>query len=339
MPRRRNSGHRKSSSRDKSVGTLNLGNEARNARRRLQRLINQDDSDLYNIPSPKEYTIEKLRNRLEAGERLETIVDELRGLTSSNIKSGATVTNFGYRLSNDEKKALRYAVSKANRNITLARKKFNDIQDVFPETFSYTDFIQNISGPDAVKYKIEDLGVFTRDKLVPIAVNELGEAGTQAEKEYYTRIIERENERRANQFKDFDPTQPNTFLRVTADFGKKPIQITGETTREQLKKRAKTWDDPARIYRSNLFLTNYIKALDNFEAILRHNGMINSTIQMRIDYIREVIPRFYNNEEAIFNIAYTIPGIDIGIMYDSFGTELNFTAIYDAWTLAEDTYL
>ena len=339
MRRRRDSARNKPSSRDTRGVELNLVNEARNARRRLRALMDSEDSELYYIPNPGEYTTEKLRNRLEAGEKVETIVDELRGLTSSNIKSGATVTNLGYRLSNEEKKALRSAISKANRNITFARRKFNDIQDVFPETFNYTDFIQNISGPDAVKYKIEDLGVFTKDKLVPIAVNEIGEAGTQAEKEYYIRIIERENERRANQFKDFDPTQPNTFLRVTADFGKKPIQITGETTRDQLKKRAKTWDDPARIYRSNLFLTNYIKALDNFEAVLRHNGMINSTIQMRIDYIREVIPRFYNNEEAIFNLSNTIPGIDIGLMYDSFGTELNFTAIYDAWTLAEDTYL
>lgn len=320
----------------------NLKREAENARRRIKAFTIRPDSDNYLIPDVSDYTLVSLMERLAAGETTRHIMRELKNLTAEKIKTGIpvyVVSATGYQLKPAENRRIIKAVSEANQNIRQARQKFADFTEILPQEFSARDLVQNATSSESIENKINDLALFTPENLIPTAVNDDGEAGTVAEYQYYRNILERENERRAQIRAENDPRTNKGFFRQQSDYDSEDINIDAISSMDTLRKRAETWDDPARIYRANMYLTNYEKALDMFAGVLINNGYWNDVIEERIEYIRDVIGRLYFNEKAITFASTRMPNIDISLLYGGGNGDFDFASIYDAWCDIEDMYL
>lgn len=295
-----------------------LVKEARNARRRIADFSKRPDAGNYIVPSVADYRLDALINRIEGGESVRSVLKDVRNVTADNIRKGkgaVAVSANGYKLSTQEAGKLKRAMDEANRNIRAARKKFTDFKDVMPPEFSYKELVFNIVNAETVNNRINDLGLFTPDKLLPTAINKLGEAGTEAESTYYRRILERENQRRlSNQSKNDPRKNKNGYFLQQDDYDSQPIDIDAIKDFETLKQRAITWDDPARIYRANLFLDNYLNSLETFESILVTNGQFSDEEQEKFDKIREIIGKLYFNEEAITYLTKNMPQLSITVI-------------------------
>lgn len=330
----------KPSARIKKSTRENLAREAANTRRRIAQ-FNKKYSDEYIVPESSDYLLASLLLRIDAGEKPAALLREMRNITADKIITTPRkyVTSTGYTIPSRDYKRLSLAIKTANKNIREARTKYSDFADVFPDEFSTHDVISSVIDSESIEHKISDLSVFTPENLVVVAVNDAGEAGTTAEVEYYKRILERENRRRQQKREEVTSEDFQGFFLTQSEADRKNIPIESITSISDLKRRAETWDDPARIYRANLFLANYEKSLSNFEAILRTGFYMNDTIQERFDYIREVIAQLYNNEKAINYISSRMPNIDISLISGALYGEVNFDEVYNAWTEAEEMFL
>ena len=161
-------------------------------------------------------------------------------------------------------------------------------------------------------------------------------------------ILERENQRRSSQREQQAiianaPEQFEGFLISQNKYDTRQMNID-EFTVDVMRKRAETWNDPARVYRANIFLDNYNKSLDGFRNALATSGYLNSDIEAKINKIQSIIGGLYNNEKAITFISKYMPMLDIAIisgqvvsgdMEDSF----DFSEIYYDWLVVEDDWL
>lgn len=329
------------SSRIKNSTRDRLVKEAANTRKRIAAFKKRDDYASFDVPEASDYLLASLLQRIDAGERPSSILREMKNITADKIinQPKPFVTASGYSIPPSEYKKLSLAINTANRNITEARKKFSDFADVLPDKFSLHDVATQVSNLQSLKNKIKDVSVFIPENLIPQAINKAGEAGTVAEVEYYKTILERENKRREQLREQNDPTNKQGFFLMQADAERRQIPIDNISSLSELKRRAETWDDPARIYRANLFLANYEKALDKFETILRTGFYMNNTIEERLEYIRNVIAQLYNNEKAITYISTRMPNIDIGLISGVLYGDVNFDEVYNAWIEAEEMFL
>lgn len=348
MPKRKPRKVKRPTLRDKSniskKSYANLEREARNARRRLKTFSEREDAAYYDIPDPSDYTLATLVQRVNNGESIRSVLREVRNLRADKIKQGAptpSVSSTGYVLKPEEKKAIVKAVNTANKNIRQARKKFADFADVLPNEFVASDLISGAVSSESITNKIEDLSLFVSENLAPTAINESGEAGTIAERDYYRRILARENRRRAKNRELNNPTNQEGYFRQQMDYDTQEIDIDNIKTMEDLHKRAEAWDDPARVQRANMYLVNYESSLGLFESVLINNGYYNSTVQERFDYIRDVISRLYFNEEAITFAANRMPDLSIHVISPpgEVAGFVDFDAIYESWIDMEDMFL
>lgn len=313
-----------------------LRDESAKARRRIKDFAKRDDAGAYFIPDSNDYLLDSLLNRVQQGEKVSSIVKEVKGITSKKIQSGTPLnvqTMNEYSLSPSEKRRVTAAVKKANENIRQARKDFDFALDILPEEFDAKKFVENIGSKESLSAHLKGLDLFTPENLVPTAVNDLGEAGTKAEYEYYTMILERENQRRARIREITTPNEQTQYIVQQSDYDKRNIDLSKIVGREERKNRAETWDDAKRVYRANLFLTNYRDSLKLTEAVMRTNGLMNDTIKERFDFIYDVINKTFNNEDAITHLIYFMPTIDISIISGgvSLGAE-TFNTIYNEWS-------
>lgn len=342
-----------------SVRMLNIiTKEAANVRRRISRTLARYGDEISSALDPVAYRLENILSRIASGEKVSSIRREINGIGAESIRAEAPAkitTESGYTLTPAENIKLRRAVAQANKNIVEARKKFDVAADIMPQEFTIQDMQQKIVGKEGVERQVELLQLFTPENLVPKAVFETGEAGTQAEFEYYAKTLEQENERRAETARnikqiaeqangdEFDETIQG-FFRTQAVTDAKPIDIGRIQDMETLKRRASTWDDPARLKRANDYLSRYEQQLDLLEYLLDHNGFMNEHIEKRFDYIRDVISRMYGNEKLITYVARYIPAIDISAISptgqgESWYGEVPFDEIYNAFTEIEDDFL
>lgn len=320
----------------------NLERQAENARRRIKAFSKREDALNYFVPDIDDYKMEALVRRLEAGEANRSILRELRNITAEKIMSGTplhVLMKDGNKLPYQDAVRLNKAITDANRNIVAARAKYPDFVDILPDKFSPREIMSNMVDAGSVATKINDLSLFTPDNLIPIAVNDEGLAGTYAEYHYYRNVLERENERRQHKREQNDPTTQSGFFLQQNNYESRDIDIDNIASIDELKQRAITWDDPARVYRANLFLSNYEKSLDMFAAALINSGYWNDVVEERVEYIRNIIARLYFNEEAISYLSMRVPNIDISLLYAGANGDVDFDSIYNAWTYIEDEWL
>lgn len=331
----------KASARIKKSTRDRLAKEAANTRSRIAAFKKKDYSSSYDVPEASDYLLANLLLRIDAGEKPSSILKEMKNITADKIinQPKPFITTSGYSIKPAEYKKLQLAIKTANKNIREARSIYSDFADVLPDEFSLHDVASQVTNLQGIKNKISDVSVFTPENLIPQAVNSSGETGTIAEVEYYKRILERENKRREQLREETAPGKVEGFFLMQGDAERKEIPVNDITSLSELKRRAETWDDPARLYRANLFLANYEKSLDRFETILRTGFYMNDTIEERFEYIRNVIAQLYNNEKAISYISSRMPNIDIGLISGALYGDVNFDEVYNAWIDAEEMFL
>lgn len=314
--------------------------EAEKTRNRIKRFM-KNNPEGYNVPDPGIYTLSALLKRIEAGEKPAAIVKELKSITSTSLKasrSSPIISDSGYELQPSELSSLRKAVNTANRNISRARKKYSDFADIMPAEFSYESVIKSVISPESVRNKLKDLSLYTPKNLIPTSINDIGEAGTIAERDHMRNILERENMRRLERQEENRNLEDGGYFKQQSDYDTQTIDIDSIKSFDNLKKRAETWDDSARVTRANLFLENYTQSLNMFETILMENQYWNSTVGERIDFIRDTINSLYFNEKAITYLSTRVPDIDISLLYAGGTGDVDFSSIYDAWCEIADEF-
>ena len=328
-----------------------LKKEAKNARERIRNFSNRSDSDNYKIPDTSLYTLNELLFRIESGESVKNVISELRGITSKSILQGGidmSSSDYGFEMTRDQRNDLRAAVNLANKAIRDAKQKNPDFADVFPQEFSYSELSSTVVSENHLDNILSDLSKYTREGMDLTAVEGTGEAITKAELARLERILTTENERRAGQ-REQEAIQANNpdlfegFLRSQQRYDTQPIKID-ELNLSTLRKRAGTWDDPARTYRANMFLHNYDKSLNEFSGQMIINGYSTEDFQIRVNHIQEIIGKLYNNEEAITYISKYMPNLNIAIISgrivsaDS-DAAFDFNELYYDWLRIEDEWL
>ena len=327
--------------------------EANNVRSRIREFLKRPDSGEYFVPDTSNYTLDSLGKRIMNGETVKGILAEIRRVTADNLKKVSAqpvVSDFGYKLKPSEQRAIHEAVNKANANITEARNKWNDplFTDVLPELRNANEIIRKATDYESIQFQLELLKEFVPEKLDVIAIDEYGTAGTEAEANTLRKTLERENKRRdAVRRQIMDNVKENGGFFYDQDtYESKPIDIKAIEDLDQLRYKAGIWDDAGTVIRANRWLQNYEKALNNMQAILINQGMLNSTIEERINYIHDIISKIYNNAKIITLISRTIPNIEIELI--SHGADdglinvygnINFDAIYNSWSVVDEDFL
>lgn len=313
----------------------NLKRDAENVRRRIAQFARRADATNFIIPARELYTLKALSERILNGESVAAIRKEIKKVTAENIAKAKPLrvkSETGYEIPAADVAALQRAVNNANRNIRAARKKFDKLGDVIPEEFSLPDIYRTMTGPTSVKNTINDLKLYTPKNLQPIAINDAGEAGTRAEYQRAKNIIERENERREAMREMQQPgkTESGYFV-VQEEYNTRPVNMDMIPDLPSLRNRAEYYSDYNRVMRANFFLTKYTETLDDFQGALITGGMYNNRVGQRLDAIRDIIDKMWNNEELITIASTTIPGIDIALISDVIVGDVDFSEIYDAW--------
>lgn len=311
--------------------------EARKARKRITSFSLRSDSNNYVIPRIEDYKLESLLNRIAAGENYNSVLKEVKNIQVKNITSGIPsdlTSAFGYTLNRSDIKRLRNQVVRANEVIRQAKEVNPEFSDIYPSEFNVNELLTKIVNPTTYSNLIERLNYYVPENMQIMAVPETGEAITVAEYKHYVDILEAENKRRERNYNTalaFEQGKKKGFIRVQNRFDEEQLDIAS-MSRKDLKRRAATWDDPARVYRANLFLTNYSASFEDFVANFRKTVGSNDVIEARFAYIRELIARFYNNEEAIDYISTRMPMINIAIISGVLTGDVDFDAVYNDWT-------
>lgn len=322
-----------------------LKSEAEKARSRLRSFSKRADSDNYFAPDSSEYTLAKLLKRIGNGESVRSVLREVRNLTADKLKLGKAkpvVSDLGYTLKPSEVRAIKSAVTEANKNISKAREKFDFAKDILPEMKNAQEVIRKAVNSDSIKFQLDLLKQYTPENLIPTAINEYGEAGTKAEVYETTKILEKENDRRKKIRETLDPQVIQGYFVSQDDYDTREINIKDIVGIQGLRSRAETWDDFAITVRANKFLYNYEKTLELVEVAMQARGFYNETIEERFAFIKETIGKLYNHEEEITFISKRMPFLDISIISpskgESAGGSVDFDEIYNAWTYVDDLF-
>lgn len=311
----------------KSYSTLKKN--AENARRRI-RNINAKFGDI--VVNPNDYKLNSLLKRIENGESSRAINAELRRIRLANYSDfqEASVTSLtGYVIPASKATAIKKAIDKANKNISKARDKYKDFQDLLPNEFSFNKVTSEITGSKGVENFLEDIKLFTPAKLNIVPKFETGEAITLAEYEFNKRILDRENLRRAK-YREEMKTSNDGYFMVQNEYESRPIDIQSIPTRDELTRRAEVWNDIHVTNRANQWVYNYEGILNQFETVLIKKGMYNDRIEKRFDFIRSMLEKITNNADAIQFVSTRMPSIDITLFYNDSG-EISFADIYSDW--------
>lgn len=325
-----------------------LKKEAGNARRRINNFLKRSDAYEYFVPSQESYTLANLLERVGAGESVKSLLKEVRAITAEKITTSTStpvVSKLGYKLKQSEAKAIRDAVTKANKNIREAREKFDIAVDILPELKSSDKIIAQAVNSTSIKNQLDILNQYTPENLIPIAINESGEAGTQAELYETTKILELENERRKRLRDQTEKQIVHGYLVDQNQYESRDIDIESIETIKDMRRMAGTWSDYGAVVRANIYLQNYSDSLELLTASLINIGMYNETVGDMIKFIHKTISKLYNNEEAISFISRYVPEVSIAIVSppagerESVASSMDFKEIYDAWTGIKELFL
>lgn len=315
-----------------------LKRDATNARRRIINFLKRDDSSKYTVPLASDYTISKLIKRIEKGETVKAITSELRSITANNIiDANRAKKKRDFKISKSQSKELSELIKNANTNIRAAKSHFKYFKDIFPKEFKVKEVKDNIKSERGFKDALEDLALYTPDRLIPRAINDDGEVGTEAEATHYRNMLERENERRRRRKENFNPRESGGFFMSQSEYDTKEINIAS-LNMEQLRKKAMIWDEPARIQRADIFLTNYENALEGLEASFIMNGLYNDKVEEMFNFIHQTLSNMYGDLEAIDYISTRVPGIDITLISGILAGDVDFYEIYEAWKSVHDLF-
>lgn len=313
----------------------NLMREAENARRRIRAFEQRVDANNYFIPDAQDYTIAALAERLLSGESYASIMREVKNQTATKIKSGvpSTIqTESGLKIKPSEQNKLKQSVAQANQLIREARAKYPDFAEHMPAEFDYSTIVESAYTENYIRNQINDINkFFTPENLRPGTSPIQGEPGTMAEYLYFRAILERENQRREEMRKENETNTKNGFFKQSRYDDRDPIDIDAIQTRERLIKRAITWDDPARIYRANLFLGNYERTWDTFYDSLTHHIGENAELDQKVERMKKIIDKLYFNEKAITFASMRTPSVDISLISGQISGNVSLDEIFDAW--------
>lgn len=325
--------------------------ELTNARRRIARFNSVYGDVVTSTLDPSAYTVNAILERVEAGEKVNTIIKEVKNIGHEALiqaKPEPIVTETGYTLTPAETANILKAMQTANQNIEQARRKFSDLTDLMPEKFTVEQMKQSITGVESVESHLRRLSFFTKDKLVPTGLFETGEAGTQAEFEFYAEVIREENARREEKRKAVQNIVSQVSDEDTGFFNTqyltdiKDIEISKLADMEAIKRVAGRWSDRARLERANTYVERYEKELDKLEGILDTQGFFEYEPDFEIKFaeMRDILSKMYNNEPIVTFASNFIPEINISIISPKgkepgwYGT-VDLDAIYKAFTMVK----
>lgn len=310
----------------------NLQSSAERARRIIKTALKYGE---YDGPDPQRFLLSNLLKRYDQGESIKDILREVKAITPESIRyQTPKVSETGYELTPQQYQSIVEATARANRNIEKARRKFKAIIDVMPETIKVDEIVKGVTSETTVTHILEDLKNYVPSKLIPYANPETGELfGTVAEYEFNAAKLKRENERRRREQEQLNPnTNPDIkFLRVQEVYDKEQIDISKIPTMDALRRRAATWDDLQRVQRSNMWVQNYRDTLGLLESYVKEQQIWNDTVQERFEYIKSVLDKLINNEDAVKFVSTQMPMLQISSISDIVTGYLDFDSIYNDW--------
>lgn len=308
----------------------NLRREAENTRRRIKNM-QRAQGDIENLPNADDFLLKNLLMRVDRGEKPGSLVKEMKRISFDTVRTETERpyrSRFGHYLTAPERERFLKAINSANKAIDKATEKFKDFSDLMPKKFDPQKELDNVVSSDSLNQRIAGLRKFTASRLVPTNID--GIFTTQAEYEFLTDTINRENERR--EARQQQPKQG--YLITQADYDSKPINIDKLQDINAIRRKASQWDDPARVDRANRYLDLYLQKLNDAQAVLKDNGVGGQRTSRMFNRMRKVISKLYNDVDRVTDIAQHMPDIDITIVSGVITGDMDIYELYTAW----DTY-
>lgn len=311
-----------------------LTGELKKARNRIKGLMDRMGAS-YEGPAIQDFYLDNVLNLISQGVHINTVYAMIRNTTAekiraSNVRSpkdepivselygGAPVTQRQYS-------RLMASLSKANKNIDKARAKFDGFDDVLPAHLTPDDILRRVTSTKRL-YEVLDVvdKAFTQKKLIPIAISDTGEAGTEAEVEFLQSFITNENKRRAEgaeQLKDI--LKSKGFFKTQQEFQVTPINTNEWDTMEKWRRRTDYFTDSADLDKANNWLTNYVNSLRNLVDTARiSNAPVGTDFYENADYIFSVITHV-DTPDKVRALTRFAPRISIEVNYITLDSELD----------------
>lgn len=255
-----------------------LTSELKKARDRIRGMMARDGAS-YTGPSLENFYLSSIIEKIKEGMHINTVYAMIKNTTARKIRKAeektkndvvVSQTYSGQPVTQKQYTKLNQAIMKANKNIEKAREKYPEATDVLPD-FLYPEQVLNQSTTtESINKAIRSIeSSFKPSKLVPIAINDDGEAGTQAELEYLKRIVDEENDRRARTKQMVIDIWNDRGILITNDeFSVRPLNITNWRSMDDWRRYTSFFTDARDYKKASQWVANYERSLNALESVL-----------------------------------------------------------------------
>lgn len=330
-----------------------LTKELKNARARIRGMMESMGGAYYG-PSIEDFYLNNILDKIQSGVHINTIYAMIRNTTVKKVKAQKAkektdnpyVANLygGSPIKKSTYSKVYKAVAKANKNINEAKERIPEAEDIFPALLSVEEILNKVT----TEKKLMDLvgaikTSFVPDKLYPMAINEEGEAGTQAELDYLKYFVENENKKREKGREEIKESMKSKgFFRTQQEFDLMDIDTSTWDTMEKWRKRADYLTDAQDYVRAGRWLVNYSNELDRLMDVLKNNrGMLDdSEYQEELRVIKSILERI-QDPDIVRSLTRFSPNIGIQELYISGLSEVaaQIDLLYSDWLNFEANYL
>ncbi len=330
-----------------------LTKELKNARARIRGMMESMGGD-YSGPSLEDFYLSNILDKIKSGVHINTIYAMIRNTTAKKMRAQKAkekttdpyVANLygGSPIKQSTYSKVYKAVAKANKNIKDAIDRMPEAEPIFPGLLSVDEVLNKVT----TEKKLLDLvgaikSSFVPDKLYPMAINDEGEAGTQAELEYLKYFVDNENKKREKGREEIKDTMKSRgFFRTQQEFDLMDVDTSTWDTMDKWRKRAEYLTDAQDYVRAGRWLVNYSNELERLMDLLKNNrGMLDdSEYQEELRVIKGILERI-QDPDVVRSLTRFSPNIGIQELYISELSEVaaQVDLLFSDWVNFEANYL
>lgn len=330
-----------------------LTKELKNARARIRGMMESMGGD-YSGPALEDFYLNTILDKIKSGVHINTIYAMIRNTNAKKIRAQKAkekitdpyVANLygGSPIKQSTYSKVYKAVAKANKNIKDAKDRMPEAESIFPGLLSVEEVLNKVT----TEKKLLDLvraikSSFVPEKLYPVAINDEGEGGTQAELDYLKYFVENENKKREKGREELKDTMKSKgFFRTQQEFDVKDIDTSTWNTLGKWRTRADYLTDAQDYVRAGRWLANYSNELDRLMDLLKNDrGMLDdSEYQEELRIIKDILERIQDPDTVRALTRYS-PNIGIQELYISGLSEVTaqIDYLFNDWINFEANYL
>lgn len=310
----------------------NLTKALKNARERVRNLQNKYGAS-YIGPSPSDFHLSNILDKLTNGVHINTIYAMIRNATAKNYEKQTQksrerrdpiVANLygGAPVRQSQYSRLLNAIAKANKNIDAARNNpaNADILDILPSPLMPDEVLSKLTSTKRLDETINVINdAFKKGNFVLTAVSETGEAATAAEIMYLNSFITNENLKRSDARLDtFNILEKTGRFKTNQEFSLQDVDTSTWDNIEKWRNRTEYFTDARALDKASRWMQNYLHSFltlrdtGNLLGVFEQYPELNDTYDRILGYLSRI-----NTEDLVRAVTRFSEYIEIQQNYKS----------------------